>query len=203
MRYEEILAQVKIEARVKDDSTFNAICIGILNDLFKEAISSQRPFEFKKESSITLTANQDLFDLPADFFVHHEILYWDVDTSRTYPLTDEDKSVEPAPRGLYGHPRSFEILTENKVYIKPSEGIVTGDELRIIYYKTPPIVTTANLTTNNPLPRLEPFLLRAAIQRVRMFHTDDPAAMQLLNGMVTSAAKGFANDEPPKPNLKR
>lgn len=196
MKYADLVRQIKNEARVKDDDTFTSIIVDVLNDLFKEAIESQRPFEFKKETTIPLTAAVTHFDLPVDFFLHHKVIFHDVDTGKEYPLTDEDGAVQPAPRGMYGHPRTFEINTGGQIFIKQIGSIVTGDWLILVYYKKPPEIDPSDLIIDNPLARLEPFLVRAAIQRVRLYHSDDATAMQVLNGMVSSAAKGFSNDEP-------
>ncbi len=195
MTYQALIDQIKVESRIKVDDNFLLLIIGLLNELCKEAVLSERPFELKAELTIPLITNTRLADIPTDFFVHHEILFKDSDTQRIYQLQDEDGAAQPAPRGLYGHPKTFEILG-SQIFIKPYAGIVTGDNLYLVYYKTPPTITTANLLTENPLKRLEPFLTRAAIRRIRMFHSDDMQVAQMFTGDISSAAKAFAKDEP-------
>jgi len=195
MRYQTLIDQIGTEARISGDSGFQALCINLLNELFKEAVESQRPMELRAEVFLTLTTDVGFIDLPTDFFVHHQVQFVDVDTSRKYPLSDQDKAAAPAPRGMYGHPKTFEIMS-GVINIKPAEEIVDGDQIFLVYYKTPPVITTANLSTENPIPRLEPFLIRAAIRRIRMFHGDDLQVAQLLSGDVASAASSYAKDEP-------
>lgn len=205
MLFSALVTQIKGEARVLADDSFNAIVIGLLNELFKEATLSQRPFELRAETLIDVASITGLVTLPTDFFVYHQVLFNDVDTAREYPLINQDEASQPAPRGMYGHPKSFEVIT-GQLLIKPPAAIVGGDKVRLIYYKIPPTVTAETLETQNPIPRLEPFLIRAAIRRIRMLHTDDVQVAQMFSGDVTSAASAFTKDEPvrnPRPDPSR
>lgn len=196
MKFDLLVAQIKSEARIATDSTFDTTVVALLNELFKEAVEQQRPFELRAEATLALTTNTGSVNLPTDFFIHHQVRFVDADTSRTYPLTDEDKAVPPAPIGLYGHPKSFEILANSVLDLKPYSAIVTGDGIFLVYYKIPPIVLITALNVENPIPRLEPFLIRGVIRRIRMLHSDDVQIAQMLSGDVQSAASGYAKDEP-------
>ena len=202
MTFQQLLEQIKTEARIKGDSAFDDTVVGLINEVTKEAALSERPFELKQEIKILLSTTQRLIDLPFDFFVHHEILFHDSDTTKTYQLQDEDDAAQPAPRGMFGHPKTFEVLTSNQLFIKPFEQIVSGDSIFLVYYKKPLEIANslASLTQINPIPRLEPFIIRACIRRIRMFHSDDPNMVQALSGDIASAGKIFAKDEPEKIN---
>lgn len=195
MRYQLLVDQIKTEARIDTDSEFDTLVIGLLNELFKEAIESQRPFELRSEAVLTLTTDTPNIALPDDFFIHHTLHYKDVDSGRSYRLSGQDKAILPAPSGLYGKPKCFEILG-NQIYLKPFDQIVSGDTINLVYYKGVPEVTPDTLDTDNPIQRLEPFLIRGVVRRIRMFHSDDVQVAQLLAGDVASAAKGYVNDEP-------
>lgn len=206
MRYEQLIEQIKTEARVKADTTFDDVAIALINELFKEATEAQRPFELRADVSLSVVAATGLVTLPDDFFVFHQVLFQDSDTSREYPLTLEDEAIQPAPRGLYGHPKSYSVLADNTIALKPYAAIVTGDHVRLVYYKIPPIIDAAHLGDENSITRLEPFLVRAAIRRIRMLHSDDVQVAQMLSGDVSSAASGYTKDEPvrnPRPNTSR
>lgn len=195
MKYSQLIEQIGTEARISGDTGFQALVISLLNELFKEAVESQRPMELREEAYLDLTTDVGFVILPDDFFVHHQVQFVDADTGKKYPLTDQDKAAPPAPRGMYGHPKTFEIMS-GVVNIKPADSVVTGDKLFLVYYKTPPIITVATLATDNPIPRVEPFLIRAAIRRIRMFHADDLQVAQLLGGDISSAASSYTKDEP-------
>lgn len=197
MIYNDLIAQIQKESRVSGDSGFLPVIVGLFNELFKEAVESQRPFELRGETQITLTTDQELVPLPADFFIHHQIFFFDADTQKKYQLIDQDKAAMPAPRGLYGHPKTYEVMSPN-IGIKPFDAVVGGDAIFLVYYKNPPVVTLDNLIAANPIPRLEPFLIRACIRRLRLLHSDDVQVAQLLTGDITSAASGYAKDKPEK-----
>lgn len=196
MKFDAIVAEIKAESRLATDDTFDQTVVNLLNELFKEAVEQQRPMELRMEAVLSLTTNTGTVNLPTDFFIHHQLRFQDADTGRTYPLTDEDKAVPPAPIGLYGHPKSFEILSGNTLNLKPSTSIVTGDGVLLVYYKIPPLIVLENLNVENPIPRLEPFLIRATIRRLRLFHSDDVQVAQLLTGDIQTAASGYAKDQP-------
>ncbi len=196
MKFDLLIAQIKKEARIATDATFDPTVIGLLNELFKEATEQQRPFELRAESLLDLTTGNGTVALPTDFFIHHQVNFMDADTSRSYPLTSQDKAIPPAPIGLYGHPKSFEIKAGNLLDIKPASSIVTGDRVFLVYYKTPPVVILGATNVDNPIVRLEPFLIRAVIRRIRMLHSDDVQIAQMLNGDVQTAASGYAKDTP-------
>lgn len=202
MLYSELLLQIKTEARIKEDDEFDSTVIGLINEMFKEAVESQRPFELRKETLLSLTTNNPEATLPVDFFIHHEVIFVDADTSKEYQLTDQDEAISPAPRGMYGHPKSFEVITGAKILLKPYAAVVTGDQLRLVYYKAPPILTSETLDVENTVPRLEPFLTRAVIRRLRMFHIDDMNVAQMLGSDIASAGKAYANDQPEEPPRK-
>ncbi len=205
MLFSDLITQIKAEARVAADENFDSVVVGLLNEMFKEAAEAQRPFELRAETTLAATPVTGLTALPADFFVHHQIQYVDIDTSVTWELTDEDEAVQPAPRGMYGHPKAYELLT-GAIIIKPPNAIVLGDSLRLVYYKTPPIVSLSALNVANPIPRLEPFLIRAVIRRIRLLHSDDVQVAQMLGGDVASAASAYTKDEPvrnPRPDPSR
>lgn len=195
MKYEELVEQIKTEGRVKGDDDFVPTIIGLLNELFKEAVESQNPFELRKEVELDLTTDTPTVALPSDFFIHRQVHFIDADTGRRYPLTDQDKAIPPAPRGLFGHPKSFEIAGST-ILLKPSDEIVTGDKLLLVYYKFPPVVTEETLINENPIPRLEPFLVRGVIRRIRMVHSDDMQVVQILSGDTNAAAQAYTKDEP-------
>jgi hypothetical protein len=195
MKFADLVEQIKTESRVKGDDGFVPTIIGLMNELFKEAVESQNPFELRQEAVLPLTTGMPQVALPADFFIHKQVQFQDADTSRHYVLTDQDRAIPPAPRGLFGHPKSFEIAGQ-MILLKPAEAIVTGDSLHLVYYKFPPIVTQATLIDDNPIPRLEPFIVRGVIRRIRMVHADDLQVAQMLGGDTTSAAKAYTNDEP-------
>ena len=197
MKYADLVEQIKTESRVKGDDEFVPTIIGLLNELFKEAVESQNPFELRNEVQLALTTGGESVALPNDFFIHKQVLFMDADSGRRYPLTDQDQAIPPAPRGLYGHPKSFEI-TGATILLKPATGIVTGDKLLLVYYKFPPVITEDTLISDNPIPRLEPFLVRGVVRRIRMIHADDLQVAQMLGGDATSGAKAFTNDEPRK-----
>lgn len=196
MKFGSLVEQIKKEARLATDATFDATVVSLLSELFKEAVEQQRPMELRKEVLLPLTTNNGTVTLPNDFFIHHQFQFNDTDTGRQYPLTDQDKAIPPAPRGLFGHPKSFEVVTGNTVNLKPATAIVTGDNLFLVYYITPPVVTLDNLNDENPVVRLEPFLIRATIRRLRMFHIDDAQVAQMLSDDVKTAAIGYGKDEP-------
>lgn len=196
MKFDSIVAEIKAEARLATDNTFDQTVVNLLNEFYKEAVEQQRPFELRAEAILPLTTNTGTVNLPTDFFIHHQLRFQDADTGRNYPLTDEDKAVPPAPIGLYGHPKSFEILANSVLNLKPYTLIVTGDSVFLVYYKAPLLVDINNLAIENPIPRLEPFLIRAVLRRLRLFHSDDIQVAQLLAADVQSAAAGYAKDEP-------
>jgi hypothetical protein len=158
-------------------------------------VESQNPFELRNEVELPLTTQVATVALPNDFFIHKQVQFQDADTERHYPLTDQDRAIPPAPRGLYGHPKSFEIAGQT-ILLKPADAIVTGDSLLLVYYKFPPVVTPETLIDDNPIPRLEPFIVRGVIRRIRMVHADDLQVAQMLGGDTSSAAKAYTNDEP-------
>lgn len=199
MTYQQIVDQVKEEGRIDGDNDLVPIVIGLINEAYKEAVMDQRPFELRKNATINLTASNSEFNLPADFFIHHQFIFHDVDTGKEWKLVDQDGPIQPAPRGFFNHPKSFELISGNKVQLKPFEGIITSDTLKLEYYYTPPILTLANLSTPNPIVRLEPFIVRMAIRRVRMFHLDDPTVMEALSGDVNAASQAFQRDKPTEP----
>lgn len=199
MKFQDLIDQIKTESRIKDDDSFLPMVIGLLNELFKEAIEDQRPFEQRVDIVLPLnTSGVGQLVCPDDFFIHHQLFFHDSDTGREYQLVDQDNAVPPAPKGLYGHPKTFELLTgePTMINLQPQIGIVAGDRIRLIYYKGVLEITPDNLTQDNPIPRLEPFLIRAAIRRVRMFHSDDVQVAQMLTGDISSAAQGYSKDEP-------
>lgn len=196
MVFQDLVNQIKTEGRIASDSEFDPMVIGLINELFKEAVESERPFELRADIVLALTTATATVALPADFFIHHQVFYQDADTGRTYQLTDEDKAVPPAPMGLYGHPKSFEVVTSGQIILKPSGAIVTGDSVLLIYYKKPPEITQASLINANLIPRLEPFLVRGVIRRIRMFHSDDLQVAQMLSGDIQSAGQGYSKDSP-------
>lgn len=195
MLYQTIVDQIKIEARIATDTEFDTLVIGLLNELFKEAIESQRPFELRQDVVLTLTTATQIVAVPDDFFIHHTLEYVDVASGRKYMLSGEDKAILPAPSGLYGKPKSFAISGTN-VILKPFDQIVSGDTINLVYYKGVPEVTPDTLDQPNPIQRLEPFLIRGVVRRIRMFHSDDVQVAQMLSGDVGSAAKGYSNDAP-------
>lgn len=195
MFFQDILAQIKTESRIKDDSTFDAYVLNLMNEMFIEAVQSARPFELRNEVFLYVDATTGYATLPADFFLYHQVLFQDSQTNREYLLTDQDEASQPAPRGLYGHPTSFEVQS-GQIVLNPLGGIITGDQIRLIYYKTPPVVTLSNISQLNPISRLEPYLIRTCVRRVRLFHTDDPQVTSQLTGDITSAAAAYSKDEP-------
>lgn len=195
MLYFDLITQIKKEGRIESDDSFDAVIVGLLNELFKEAVESQHPFELKAETQLVLTNSTETVSLPSDFFLHDQIVFQDEDTGREWKLSDQDDANQPAPRGMYGHPKTYEILS-TQLSIKPASEIISGDKILLIYYKTPPTVLLTTLNTQNPIPRLEPFLIRAAIRRIRMFHSDDMQVAQMFQGDIASAGKGYSNDEP-------
>lgn len=195
MIYSDLITQIKTEARIQKDTEFDAMVIGLLNEAFKEAVESQRPFELRTEVVLPITAGTGFVTLPNDFFLHHQIEFIDVDTNKIWVLVDEDGAVQPAPRGFYGHPKAFEI-EGSTLTVKPITSLVGGDQIRLVYYKTPPIVVTTSLQTVNPITRLEPFLIRFAVRRIRMFHAEDIQVAAMLQGDIASAASGYSKDEP-------
>jgi hypothetical protein len=198
MIFQDLLNQIKSEGRIREDSSFDNIVIALINELFKEAVESQRPFELRNEVSISIgTSGNNQVPLPTNFFLYHQVFYKDINTGREWQLSDEDKVILPAPRGFYGFPKSFAVASPN-IYIKPKTNIISGSVLRLIYYKIPPEIDTSQLVNPNPIPRLEPFIIRAAIRRLRMFHADDLQVAQMFTGDIGSAAQGYANDEPEK-----
>lgn len=204
MTYQALIDQIKAEARVATDDNFNEIVIGLLNEIFQEAVESQRPFELRQEIDLTFTVTTGYIDLPTDFFLHHAVKFKDVDTSKEWPLTDEDEAVAPAPRGFYGHPKQFEVIG-TQIKVEPIDELIVGDFLNLVYYKKPPTVTTETLSSSNPLTRLEPYLIRSCIRRVRMLHIDDPSVAEMFQQDMVSAARGFVKDvpQPPPNNDKR
>lgn len=194
-----LVEQIKTESRVKTDDTFDAVVVALINELFKEAVEGQRPFELKAETTLNATITTGITDLPTTFFLHHKVYFRDADTEREWQLVDQDDNFEPAPRGMYGHPKTFEILSDNKISLKPPGAIVGGDTINLVYYKAPPIVDLETMDiTENPIPRLEPFLVRAAVRRIRMLHVDDIQVAQMFTGDIASAASGYAKAEPPE-----
>lgn len=205
MKFSDLILQIKAEARVKADDAFDAVVIGLLNEMFKEATLAQRPFELRGEVPLAITAVTGLVTLPADFFVHHQVRFHDADTGREWALTTQDEAIQPAPRGMYGHPKSYQVES-GQILLKPATAIVGGDTINLVYYKIPPIVLIDALTVDNPIPRLEPFLIRATIRRIRMLHSDDVQVAQMLSGDVGSAASSYTKDEPvrnPRPDPSR
>lgn len=197
MTYQSILDQIKTEARIKQDSSFDTLVISLINELFKEATESQRPFELRQEVSITpLTLNATVVTLPIDFFLQHQILYTDAVSGKQYDLIDQDDAISPAPLGLYGKPKSFEISTGGVLRLKPFGNIAVNDSVLLVYYKTPPTITVATLIDENPIPRLEPYIIRGCVRRIRMYHSDDIQVAQMLQMDMQSAAAGYAKDEP-------
>jgi len=201
MTFQNLLDQIKSEARVKADDDFNEVVIALLNELFKDAVGSQRPFELRQEVALSFTDTTGFINLPTDFFIHHAIDFVDADTAKKWPLIDEDKSTEPAPRGFWGHPKKFEVVG-TQIKVQPTTDLIVGDALILVYYKNPPTITAANLSTTNPIQRLEPFLIRAAVRRIRMLHSDDVQIAQMFQGDITSAAKAYVKDEALPPPVK-
>lgn len=195
MIYQNLIDQIKTESRLKDDDSFTSIAIGLLNEAFKEAVESQRPFELRNEVNLSLVSGVGTVSPPDDFFIHHQLFY-KLSTGKEYQLTDQDKAIAPAPRGLYGYPKTFEIQEGLNIVLSPVELISSGDNLRLIYYQIPPIITMANITQENPIIRLEPFLIRFAIRRGRMFHSDDLQVAQMLTSDVGAAASAYTKDSP-------
>lgn len=195
MKFIDLLAQVKTEARIFADNTFDSYVIGLINEMFIEAVQSARPFELRTDILLTVAPVTGFVTLPADFFLYHQVFFDDSDTGIEYLLTDQDEASQPAPRGMYGHPTSFEVQS-GQIVLKPAGQIISGDQIRLVYYKTPPIAALTNLVVDNPIPRLEPYLIRTCVRRIRLFHTDDPQVPGQLTGDVTSAAAAYSKDEP-------
>lgn len=196
MTFAELIEEIRYESRIKAGTDFQEILINLLNELFIEAVCSERPFELRTRAPLNATPTTGITALPADFLVHHEVLYQDINTGRQWPLYDIDDASQPSPIGLYGHPKSFEIITGNNLFVGPTTQIVTGDIISLLYYKQPLVITTSNLQTENPIVRLEPFLIRSAIRRARMFNTDDVQVAQMFEGDIASAANMFSKDQP-------
>ena len=199
MTYRELLAQVKTEARIADDDTFDSIVINLLNELYIEATLQSRPDDLRNETILTLTTSPTVTNLPSDFLVEHQFDFIDADTGKEWRLSGQDEAISPAPRGLYGHPKSYQVQatgSTQQVILKPYSSIVNGDQLRVIYYEKPEVITTSNLDTENPNPRVEAFLIRAAVRRVRMFHSDDLSIAKMLEGDITSAARAYDKEKP-------
>jgi len=202
MTYREILAQVKTEARIASDNTFDSIVINLLNELYIEATLQSRPDDLRNEVLIELLTSPAVIDLPSDFLVEHQFNFIDADTGREWMLTQQDEAIQVAPRGMYGHPKSYQVQatgSQQQVILKPYTSIVAGDKIRLMYYESPEKITTINLDTVNPNPRVEPFLIRSAIRRVRMFHSDDLQIAQMLQGDIVSAVRAY-DKEPPEYN---
>lgn len=197
MIFQNLVNQIKTEARLKEDSTFDDLVIALINEMFIEAVQSQRPFELRREVFLLVAAVTGVVSLPDDFFLHHQLFFNDIDTGQEWQLIDQDEASQPAPRGFYGHPTSYEVEFEEAL-IKPTGAIISGDQIRLIYYVAPPILSSVNILQENPIPRLEPFLLRACLRRARMFHTDDMQVVQVLSGDVASAASAYTKDTPVK-----
>lgn len=196
MLFQSIVDQIKTEARIKSDSSFDVEVASLITELFKEAVESQRPFELRQEVNLPLNTAQATITLPTDFFIYHRVYFQDSSTGKKWILSSHDDAIMPAPVGFYGHPKSFQLITGNQIALDPVTSIVSGDSIDLIYYQNPPTLTVAGFSTQNPIPRLEPFLIRAAIRRVRMLHSDDVQVAQMISGDVASAAKGYTNDEP-------
>lgn len=195
MTYAQLIDQIKTEGRVKDDDAFTSIAISLVNESFKEAVESQRPFELRDEIPLTLVSGVGSIPLPDNFFIHHQFFYG-VPDGREYALTDQDKAISPAPRGLYGKPKSFQVQEGLVVVLAPADMISSGDSLRMIYYLAPPEITEATINDEVAIPRLEPFLIRFAIRRARMFHSDDVQVAQMLSQDVGAAAQAYTKDSP-------
>lgn len=195
MIFQDLVTQIQTEGRLVNDDSFIQVVIGILNESFKEAVESQRPFELRNQAILNLSTANGIVSVPNDFFINHQVFY---KTSGfcEYQLTDQDKSISPAPRGLYGYPKTFEVENGLNYILAPANLITSADQLRIIYYQNPPEVTTDTLTSENPIPRLEPFLIRCALRRLRMYHSDDLQVAQMLTGDISSAAQAYSKDTP-------
>jgi hypothetical protein len=201
MIFQNLLNQIKSEARVRTDDNFDAVIIDLLNEIFQESVSSQRPFELREEVSLTFSVVTGYIDLPDDFFLHHSVDFHDVDTDKIWPLSDQDEAISPAPRGFYGHPKHYEVVG-TRILVAPISSLIVGDKLILVYYKKPPTITTETLIDENPIPRLEPYLIRSAIRRIRMLHTDDVQVVQMFQQDMVSAARGYVKDEPQAPPEK-
>lgn len=195
MTYRDLVDRIKVEARIAGDANFDALVIGLINEVSVEAVQSQRPFELRKELDLPIDT-QGIVELPEDFLFHHEVIFKDSDTLKEWELTDQDKDAPPAPRGMYGHPKTFEILSDAKITVKPFSSVVPGDLLFLVYYKKAPISSSEGLDEEVLLTRLSPFIIRATLRRIRMFHSDDIQVAQLLQGDISSAARGFTLDAP-------
>jgi hypothetical protein len=195
MVYQNLVNQIKTEARIRQDNSFDSTVIGLINELFKEAVESQRPFELRSEQPLNLTTATATVALPTDFFIHHQVFFKDVDTGKKWQLTDFDKAIPPAPRGFYGHPTGFQVASGNLVVL-PKEDIVSGDQIILVYYKKPPEISEIDLVNSNPIPRLEPFIIRGVLRRLRMLHSDDLQVAQMLSGDISSAAQAYTKDSP-------
>lgn len=196
MLFQDLFDQIKAESRLKEGDDFDTIIVNLINELFKEAVMSDRPMELRTGIKLAVQASTGIVSLPNDFLIHHEVIFLDVNTGREWPLSDADAASQPAPRGMYGHPKSFEVITNEKIIVQPSNLVITGDQILLLYYKIPLILTTENLSIPNPIVRLEPFITRAAIRRLRMFHSDDVQVAQMLGGDIASASQAYSKDEP-------
>lgn len=195
MIFGDLVTQIKTEGRLADDDAFTQTVLGIINESFKEAVESQRPFELRNQVSIALTSGVGTVPVPTDFFIHHQLFYTS-SLGPEYQLTDQDKAISPAPRGLFGYPKTFEVENGLNFILGPANLITSADTLRVIYYQKPPEVSEAMLNQVNPIPRLEPFLIRCALRRVRMYHSDDLQVAQMLTADITSAASAYTKDTP-------
>lgn len=181
MTWAELVAEVKKEARIAGDAEFDTLVLSLLNEYQLEAAMSAKPPELRDVVELTSP-----YPLPADLLTIETVEY------DGYQLRPYDKPAWPTAK--LGYPQRYLQGTPNlKLFPAPTYEL-PYKTVSLSYYKTPTKVTEA--LTGSPLERLTPYILRATIRRVRLFHDGDASVANALQSDVQSAASAIVKDEP-------
>ncbi len=112
-------------------------------------------------------------------------------------MNDGTTVVEPAPTGFYGFPKRYEI-TGDQISISPITlfNEVEGDELFLDYYRKPETASTEALSLDVIPDRLFPFVVRATLARLKVYHEKmDQAQFHMQD--AGRAAQAFTEENKP------
>lgn len=181
MTYNDLIEKIKKEGRVEADDDFDDFIIGVLNELYIEATEQEKIPELRENFIYGWNELQEAISLPDGYLKIHSVRFYPLNFETGWDLGSTSGVIEPAPPGFFGYPKSYEIRGD-LIQISPVDGVGYGDTLEITFYGTPPFINSTTRTNEIFVPRLEPYLIRAALSRVHLYHSKVDLAQAYTSG---------------------
>lgn len=164
----QLKTQIKFEARVEGDASFDEYVVKLINELLiTEIQSSFYPEALIPKLEIAVTAN-GLIALPEDFLILGKVHYKRTILFLEYKLDNTEGITQPAPLTFPTGPNRFEILKANKIQLYPTTALDVADKIQLWYYaKFTPLVGDADIF---PIVRAEAAIVTKAVARLHIWH---------------------------------